>query len=93
MSEKEIVGTAEFRCIADDDQPVDVQIETWLEEYPQVTILDVKYQVLPYVTNDTLHFASFALVLFHEPPPPPEASRATTQRMQVPAGAGARQRK
>lgn len=93
MSDKEVVGTAEFRSIGDDEPSVDVQIDDWLQEYPEVTVLDVKYQVVPYVTDDTLHFATFALVLFHEPPPAPDASRATTQRMQVPAGVAARQRK
>ena len=92
MSDKEIIGAAEFRCIGEDD-PVDVQIDAWLQEYPDVTLLDVKYQVVPFVEEDTLHFATFALVLYHEPEPPPNVSRATTQRMQVPAGEGARQRK
>ena len=92
MSEKEIVGTAEFRSIGAED-PVDVQIDAWLQEYPQVTVLDVKYQVVPYVQEDTLYFATFALVMFHEPEPPPNESRATTQRMQTPAILGARQQK
>ena len=92
MSQKEIVGTAEFRCVRTEDDPVDVQIDAWLQEYPQVTIVDVKYQVVPYVEADLLNFATFALVLFHEPEPPPNASRATTQRMQMPAGAGAKAR-
>jgi hypothetical protein len=92
MSDKEIVGAAEFRCIGD-QEPVDVQIDGWLQEYPQVTVLDVKYQVVPYVQADTLHFATFALVLFHEPEPATGISRASTQRMQAPAGTGARQRK
>ncbi len=92
MSQKEIVGAAEFRCLRAEDDPVDVQIDAWLQEYPQVTIMDVKYQVVPYVEADALNFATFALVLFHEPEPPPNVSRATTQRMQMPAGAGARPR-
>ena len=92
MSQKEIAGAAEFRCIRAEDGPVDVQIDAWLQEYPQVTIMDVKYQVVPYVEADALNFATFALVLFHEPEPPPNVSRATTQRMQMPAGAGARPR-
>ena len=92
MSDKEIVGAAEFRCIGEDD-PVDAQIDAWLQEYPEVTLLDVKYQVVPYVQEDILNFATFALVLYHEPEPPPNVNRATTQRMQVPAGVGARQRK
>ena len=92
MSQKEIVGTAEFRSVGVDDDPVDVQIDAWLQEYPQVTIIDVKYQVLPFVEDDVLNFATFALVLFHEPEPPPNVSRATTQRMQIPAGQAARSR-
>jgi hypothetical protein len=90
VSDKEIVSTFEFRSIGD-AQPVDVQIEEWLQQYPQVTVLDVKYQVVPYVENDTLNFASFALVLYHEPDiDDPEVNRAVTQRMHVPPHAAKR---
>jgi hypothetical protein len=92
MSQKEIVGAAEFRCVRAEDDPVDVQIDAWLQEYPQVTIVDVKYQVAPYVEAELLHFATFALVLFHEPEPPPNVNRVTTQRMQIPATPGAKPR-
>lgn len=90
MNGKEIVGAFEFRSFGD-DPGVDVQIEEWLQKYPQVTIVDIKYQVVPYVENDVLNFATFALVLFNEPEVN-ELNRATTQRMQVPASAGRRMR-
>lgn len=84
MSEKEIVSVREFRSFGN-DPGVDVQIDAWSQKYPRVTILDVKYQVAPYVEDDMLHFATFALVLFHEPETSPEISRASTQQMQAPS--------
>jgi hypothetical protein len=90
LNGKEIVGAFEFRSFGD-DPGVDVQIEEWLQKYPQVTILDIKYQVVPYVESDALNFATFALVLFHEAEVP-EVNRATTQRMQAPASMPRRQR-
>jgi len=87
VGNKEIMGTFEFRSVGN-DAPVDVQIEEWLQQYPQVTILDVKYQVVPYVEADTLNFASFALVLYAEPGnDTTPVNRAVTQRMQVPPSA------
>lgn len=88
MSSKQIVGAYEFRSYGN-DKAVDVQIDEWLQKYPQVTIVDIKYEVVPYVDGDALHFATFALVLFHEPDPDSstELNRASTQRMEAPASA------
>ncbi len=85
MSQKEIVGTYEFKSMGD-EPGVDVQIDEWLQQYPQVSVVDVKYQVVPYVEGETLNFATFALVLYHEPAPAPgqEINKAVTQQMQLP---------
>jgi hypothetical protein len=84
VSQKEIVGTYEFKSIGD-EPGIDVQIDEWLQQYPQVSLVDVKYQVVPYVEGETLNFATFALVLYHEPADTGlEINKAVTQQMQLP---------
>jgi hypothetical protein len=83
MPDKKIVGVAEFHSF-DDDPNVGQQIDEWLQNYPEVSLIDVKYEVVSYVENDVVKFATFALALFHEPETSPEINRASTQRMQLP---------
>jgi hypothetical protein len=89
MSDKKIVGVVEFHSF-DDDPNIGSQVNDWLQKYPEVTIVDSKYQVVSYIENNTIKFATFALVFFHEPELPAASSasiqvnRATTQRMQAP---------
>jgi len=83
MPEKKIAGVAEFHSF-DNDPNVGHQIDEWLQKYPEVSIVDVKYEVVSYIENNIVKFATFALVLFHEPETIPEVNRATTQRMQAP---------
>jgi hypothetical protein len=87
MTDKKIVGVVEFHSF-DDDPNIGSQINEWLQKYPEVTIIDSKYQVVSYIENNTLKFATFALVFFHEPETPSARpvvgiNRATTQRMQA----------
>jgi hypothetical protein len=87
MSEKKIVGAVEFHSF-EGDPDIGTQINEWLNQYPEVIIVDSKYEVISYIENNMLKFATFALVFFHEPPgTPSEVNRATTQRMQLPPGA------
>lgn len=82
MSQKEVTGIVEFHSFGDDGG-VGYQIDQWLQQYPHVTVIDTKYQVVSYQEGNTIKFAAFALVLFHETNVP-EVNRATTQKMQLP---------
>ena len=83
MTEKKIVGSVEFHSF-EDDPDLGSQINQWLQQYPEVTIIDAKYEVVSYIEENVMKFARFALVFFHEPETVPEVNRATTQRMQLP---------
>ena len=86
MADKKIVGAVEFHSF-EEDPDLGAQINQWLQQYPEVTILDAKYEVVSYVEDNVMKFARFALVFFHEPETVPEVNRATTQRMQLPPSA------
>jgi hypothetical protein len=84
MKNQDIVGIYEFKSIGD-EPAIDIQINEWLQEYPQITVVDIKYQVVPFVEENTLNFASFALVITGEADAP-EVNKAVTQQMKIPPG-------
>ena len=85
MLQKNVTGTVEFHSYGDDGG-VAAQINEWLQKYPEVSIVDIKYQSLSYVEGNELYFATFALVLYEtQSPPPQEINRSVTQRMELPS--------
>ena len=88
MSERKINGSVEFHSF-DDDPDIGSQIDSWLREYPDIDIVDAKYEVVSYIENNVMKFATFALVFINEPEgsSAPEVNRAMTQKMQLPPNA------
>lgn len=62
MTEK-ITGAVEF-VSHDGDQSIDVKLTDWLQANPSATVVDVKYQVMPYQQSGKFKLAKFALVLY-----------------------------
>jgi len=58
-----ITGAVEF-VTHDGDQNIDAKLTDWLKANPSVTVVDVKYQVLPYQQSGKYKLAKFALVLY-----------------------------
>lgn len=92
MSNNETLRAYEFRCVGD-EPAVDVQIDDWIKKYPHVSIEDIKYQVVPYVNEEQLNFATFAMVLYRTGPETSgDISHAVTQQMKIPPELAKRRR-
>ena len=92
MSNAKTLRAYEFRCVGD-EPAVDVQIDDWLKEYPHVAIEDIKYQVVPFVEEEKLNFATFAMVLYRPTEDTSsDISHAVTQEMKIPPELAKRRR-
>lgn len=82
MSDLKINGAVEFMAY-EGDEGVDAKITAWLKANPKATVVDVKYQVLPYQQAGKYKVAKFALLLYHGETDIKKAQSASTMVMSL----------
>ena len=82
MSDPKINGAVEFVAF-DDEQSIDAKLTAWLKANPNATVVDVKYQVLPYQQAGKYKMAKFALVLYHSETEVKKMQSASTMVMSL----------
>ena len=82
MADKQINGAIEFMAY-EGEEGVDAKITGWLQANPTATLIDVKYQVLPYQQAGKYKVAKFALVLYHSEANVKKTQSASTMVMSL----------